>query len=218
MMMKTLSTAAFLRHCCRALLVVVLASSSCVSMVGAADVVLVDFASSESVDETTVIDDPVMGGQSHSYVLKGEDRVIWQGETKIVDFLDAPGFCMLETKGDFSVLGKEHTVGIGFRIDNAKSEFMHPMGLALQNGYKKHGFEVVYLADARERLSDDGQMLELYALWTDFVADAHGQDVPDAPDLDPEHLSTIHVVGLTTYNSHEVGPFSVEILSIVGLE
>jgi Complex I intermediate-associated protein 30 (CIA30) len=178
------------------------------------DVVLASFSDPYSIKMKT-IDDPVMGGSSHSSFILGVNRLVWEGEVETVSFLDAPGFCNLQTadKQDFSIL--KDSTGISFLVSSSGSDFLHPMGLQIENGERtKFGIPVVYWCQGTEIKHLDDDTIEMYAKWEDFTATAYGQDVK-APALTPENLSKTFMVGLTTYLSHQSGPFRLELLSIV---
>merc|ERR1719487_1202039 len=65
----------------------------------------VPIATFDGVKATTLqwepVNDPVMGGQSHSSFKVDTDKRlgVWAGEVKIVPFLKAPGFCNLQSPG-----------------------------------------------------------------------------------------------------------------------
>ncbi|KAJ1634547.1 hypothetical protein T492DRAFT_836759 [Pavlovales sp. CCMP2436] len=44
------------------------------------------------------VDDPVMGGGSESFFRVDAPVGVWEGEVKIVSFLQAPGFCTLRSE------------------------------------------------------------------------------------------------------------------------
>lgn len=74
----------------------VMVSAMLVPVVGK-NVVLATF---DDVEETTLpfvpVNDPVMGGQSHSDFSKSNGVGIFEGEVAVVPFLGSPGFCNLE--------------------------------------------------------------------------------------------------------------------------
>lgn len=161
----------------------------------------------------------VMGGRSASNFTLQDGTLVWDGVVETVPFLNAPGFCNLQTKKtalyDFSVLST--TEGISFWIDAKASQFLHPMGATLSNGRRtSYGIPISYWCPlvevSRRQVGNDhvgsptSTVVELYAPWSDFTAQAYGQPV-DAPPLSPEELQKTVRVGLTTYLSHETGPF-----------
>merc|ERR1711941_262431 len=66
---------------------------------------IVPLATFDGVEATTydweVVNDPVMGGKSHStfQVDKEHEIGLWGGAVEIVPSLDAPGFCNLQAPG-----------------------------------------------------------------------------------------------------------------------
>eukprot|EP00729_Bicosta_minor_P010897 gene10897-11651_t len=63
-------------------------------------VTLLDFSTKQDSYSWVETDDPVMGGQSAgTFTPTDNNTAIFQGTTKIVPFLKAPGFCKATTKG-----------------------------------------------------------------------------------------------------------------------
>ena len=88
--------------------------------------------------EWKLVNDPVMGGVSHStwHINQTMGVAIWNGETKIVPKLHAPGFCEAET-----------TSGDGiFRKANDASGFTHLL-LRVRSTIPYTGFKVSFAAD-----------------------------------------------------------------------
>jgi len=143
-------------------------------------VVISDFTTSSPIEMVTV-NDPVMGGESYSTVEQTEDCLVWEGEVKIVSFLQSPGFCILETeeKGDIPTTDLDGTDGISFYV-RTDSDFM-PMSAVVQTDFKKFGFHVQYSATLKET-SRQENIIELHASWDTFSASIFGRNV-DAPAL-----------------------------------
>jgi len=180
-------------------------------------VVLADFTLPNPLPMITV-NDPVMGGTSHSSVtLRPGEGLVWSGEVNIVSFLGSPGFCILESSGqnDFGTRRLGETDEISFLVKCADS-MLKPMGAQISTGArsKNWGVEVTYTAPLRERVARDG-LVELYAAWSEFRASFRGEDVPDAPPLDKDQLDRAYRVGLSTYQSHKAGSFTLELLQIM---
>lgn len=184
-----------------------------------AEITLVDFSDAKPSMEMQTVDDPVMGGKSSSTCVHEHNALVWEGTVRKVDFLDAPGFCNLRTKGnpDLSILQTTH--GIAFYVRSSSSSFFHPMGINLQNGLRtSRGIPITYSAAAKEVVSTNDGITKLHANWTDFQASAYGQPVKDAPPLDAQGLSRTNQIGMSTYQAHQEGTFHIELLSIVGLK
>merc|ERR1719454_2850989 len=77
-----------------------------------------------------------MGGQSHSTLNINNGIAVWNGETKIVPKLHAPGFCNIKSTSGGGVL----------RIANDASPFTH-MLLRVRSTIKYTGFKVSFAAD-----------------------------------------------------------------------
>jgi len=82
------------------------------------------------------LNDPVMGGQSHSTLNINNGIAVWNGETKIVPKLHAPGFCNVKSTSGGGIL----------RIANDASPFTH-MLLRVRSTIKYTGFKVSFAAD-----------------------------------------------------------------------
>jgi len=185
----------------------------------ASDVTLVNFTDVNPVIEMQTVDDPVMGGKSSSSCHHSAgDCLVWEGTVRKVDFLNAPGFCNLRSKGspDLSVLQNTH--GIAFHVKSGTSKFFHPMGINIQNGLRTaRGIPITYSAPAKEVSGGNDGVVKLHADWTDFTASAYGQPVDNSPPLDANGLSRANQFGMSTYQAHQEGTFHMEILSVVGL-
>merc|ERR1719238_2245336 len=77
-----------------------------------------------------------MGGQSHSTLNINNGIAVWNGETKIVPKLHAPGFCNIKSTSGGGVL----------RIANDASPFTH-MLLRVRSTINYTGFKVSFAAD-----------------------------------------------------------------------
>eukprot|EP00566_Odontella_aurita_P021284 CAMPEP_0113563394 /NCGR_PEP_ID=MMETSP0015_2-20120614/21050_1 /TAXON_ID=2838 /ORGANISM="Odontella" /LENGTH=220 /DNA_ID=CAMNT_0000465381 /DNA_START=18 /DNA_END=680 /DNA_ORIENTATION=- /assembly_acc=CAM_ASM_000160 len=179
------------------------------------NVVIADFTLPDPMSMKTM-NDPVMGGTSHSTAsLHPGEGLVWSGEVNIVSFLRSPGFCILESAGTGKLGPLGNTDGISFEVKGTE-KMLKPMGAQISTGAmsKSWGVEVTFSAPLEERARSDGTV-ELYAPWSDFKAKFRGEDVPDAPLLDAEQLNRAYRVGMSTYQSHKAGPFTVELIKIV---
>lgn len=182
------------------------------------EVKIVDFSDANPSIQMETVDDPVMGGKSHSTCSHEGGALVWKGVVRTVPFLDAPGFCNLQTKDNPNLSVLQTTHGVAFYVRSASSNFFHPMGINLQNGLRtSNGIPISYSAPSTEVVSNKDGTTKLYANWTDFTASAYGQPIKDAPPLDSQGLSRANQLGLSTYQAHQEGRFHMEILSVVGL-
>lgn len=95
----------------------------CVMMTNGAVVEITDFTSSDNVRDMNTVDDPVMGGSSHSTsTLNPSCCLIWEGTVEEVWFLESPGFCILETSGRQSFPGLSTTSGVSFFVSANKGD------------------------------------------------------------------------------------------------
>eukprot|EP00957_Ditylum_brightwellii_P065689 4982391-Ditylum_brightwellii.AAC.1 len=95
----------------------------CVMMANGAVVEITDFTSSDNVRDMNTVDDPVMGGSSHSTsTLNPSCCLIWEGTVEEVWFLESPGFCILETSGRQSFPGLSATSGVSFFVSANKGD------------------------------------------------------------------------------------------------
>ena len=103
---------------------------------------VVPLATFDSKDSKTtwswkILNDPVMGGQSHATLDFVSSIGVWSGTCEIVPKLSAPGFSVIETTNGFGVVG-------GFANDASKSTHL-VMKVKSSVAYK--GFKVSLAAD-----------------------------------------------------------------------
>merc|ERR1719498_1166336 len=103
----------------------------------------VDLVTFDGEDKSTTwtwkdLNDPVMGGQSEStwHINETLGAAVWDGETKIVPSLKAPGFCNAETTNGLGVLTKA----------NDAAGFTHLL-LRVRSTKPYTGFKVSFAAD-----------------------------------------------------------------------
>lgn len=180
-------------------------------------VFIADFTSSAAPNMET-LNDPVMGGESFSsFSLDDGKCLIWEGEVKIVSFLQAPGFCILRTAGRQRFSGLNATSRISFLVldgDGDDDTMLQPMGVIVETGAKStEGYPVTYTSVLSEkRMGKDGTV-ELSAPWSSFVATFRGEKV-NAPSLFPDEINDIYRIGISTYESHKAGTFRVLLKSM----
>ena len=143
----------------------------------------------------------VMGGRSESTAELKDDCLVWEGEVKIVKFLKAPGFCILQNEPTKAMPKLSDTNGISFFV-HPHTDFMS-MSAVAQTDYKKYGFHVQYEAAlepvAGSDSGDDG-LLELHANWANFKPTLMGRNVK-APKLEGDELDKVQVVVSTLHCS-----------------
>lgn len=163
------------------------------------------------------LDDPVMGGKSKSSCHRvSSSWLLWEGTVQDVDFLNAPGFCTVQSSGRHKELFSrlKDTKEISFYVLKSNSVYFRPMGVQINNRLKTAlRIPITYWAQLQEQQTDDAAVVRLYAEWKDFTAMIYGHNVP-APPLDSEELSTVDRIAMTTYFGHQAGDFSLKILAI----
>lgn len=162
------------------------------------------------------INDPVMGGSSHSSQEQNDGYLFWHGQVKDVWFLQAPGFCILRTAGKQSFpsnLGDY--AGISYIVSDS-TKMLLPMSAQLMNGVRSEflSVPVTYHADLTVlEVPNEPDKIELFAPWSAFTGMFRGQNVT-APPLTKELLSKTNQIGLSTYSSHKAGRFQVDLFQI----
>lgn len=161
------------------------------------------------------VNDPVMGGKSHSNFTVDEKRHVgvWIGEVEIVPFLKSPGFCNLQSPGlyktaDFPDLSS--TDGIVVRARETDMHGLVKFNAMLMSKGAKHLFKSgVYSAN----FTLTTEMADLFVPWSAFECTWRGQKVSWCPELKTQ-LKEITSVGLGTFFPGTAGPFNVEIEGI----
>jgi len=162
------------------------------------------------------INDPVMGGSSHSSQEQKEGYLCWHGQQKVVWFLQKPGFCILRTAGKQSFpsnLGDYS--GISYIVSDT-TKMLLPMSAHIMNGVRSEvlSVPVTYHAELTAfEVPNEPDKIELFAPWSAFTGMFRGQNVT-APPLTKELLSKTNQVGLSTYSSHKAGHFEVDLFQI----
>jgi len=174
------------------------------------NILLVSFDSDSTLQPWTTVNDPVMGGKSTSTITVRSGVGVWEGEVKVVDSLQAPGFCTLRTDNldekpfpdstgttYFTVRMEEAS---GLPVETFKAE-IRATGVT--------DSQLMYQA----KLSDEyccGTRCQVP--WSAFELSWRGQEV-DGPALS-ENLDKITTIGLGT--SGTAGEFSLSINSFSG--
>ena len=135
-----------------------------------------------------------MGGRSESTAEQKDDCIVWEGEVKVVSFLQSPGFCILQNEPTTSIAPLSDTSGISFLVHSG-TNYMK-MSAVAQTDYKKFGFFVQYEAPLKQVATSEDGMIELHAEWGNFKPTLMGRDV-EAPKLEGDELDKIQVVAST---------------------
>jgi len=170
-----------------------------------------DGAAGTSFDWETV-DDPVMGGRSHSMIDLESGEARWHGTVAIVPFLKAPGFCTIRTsdaKAKFNDV--RGTQNFKMMARNAKNSTITKFSLSLEtkggrNMFKQGTYEGEVTVPAT------GEWIEVKANWQSFNLTWRGERIK-GPAIETQ-LGEIEQVGLTTYFPGPAGNFSLEIKSM----
>ena len=165
------------------------------------------------------VDDPVMGGQSHSaFELDGKNNAgHWTGEVKIVPFLKAPGFCTLQTQGSNSFQDVSGTKAFHLRARNqatAKGALTR-FALQLETKGGKSGFKTgTYTGNIT--IPATGKWVDVSADWDSFDLTWRGERI-SGPKLTTQ-LDQITQVGLgSSFSPAQAGPFDPEIQDMYAL-
>jgi len=186
--------------------------------------IITDFTQPNALEMTTV-NDPVMGGTSFSKCAIEDGALVWKGEVQIVSFLNAPGFCILETanSAEFPSAILAEGLQLCFLIDtsSADSKILDPMSVQISTGSsadrneRKGATTYTGLLQQSDTKREDGLTEFCVPLNSDsFKATWRGQPVDTAPALSKDVLLASTQLGLSTYSSGKAGPFYVKLMSI----
>lgn len=160
-----------------------------------------------------VVDDPVMGGQSHSTLdvpTAGSAR--WHGQVKIVPFLKAPGFCTIKTDGFRARFPDvSGTSRFKLRVRNAKGSALTRFALQLETKGGRTAFKQgTYSGNVT--VPATGEWVDATASWADFELTWRGEPIK-GPKL-TNQLAEIEQIGISTYFPGSTGAFDLEIKSL----
>lgn len=179
---------------------------------------IVDFSVPNPALKMKTVNDPVMGGKSVSSCSIKDGGLLWKGEVKIVPFLNAPGFCNLETTsfpaGKLLALGKNK---LCFLIDPEKSSLLSPMSVRLSSGSKWFRGGGSYAAELKESSTERDDGLAEYCAALDkssFQSSWRGQVNKEDPPLDKEFLKKVSQMSLSTYSSKKTGKFAMQLIKV----
>lgn len=160
----------------------------------------------------TVVDDPVMGGQSRSHLsTDAANRAArWYGQVKIVPFLKSPGFCTFRTR-EFKFPDVSGTSGIHMRIRNNFTGGLSRFVFQLRTKDGRSGVKQgTYSGNVTVPVSSAGQeWIDVSTNWNDFDLTWRGQKIY-GPKLS-DQLDQIQSIGLSTFFPGTVGKFDLEV-------
>jgi len=183
---------------------------------------VVPLATFDGADKTTfdwqTVNDPVMGGQSHSEFKLDSDneRGVWVGAVEIVPFLHAPGFCNLQAPGyGQKAVFNDISGAKGIVVDAAQTNstgLTHFNTMLTTSGAVKFYKQGVYIANMTLSSELKRQVVPL----SSFVCTWRGEDIKWCPPIESQ-LDKITNIGIGTAFPGKAGSFEV-MLSFVGAE
>jgi hypothetical protein len=163
------------------------------------------------------LNDPVMGGVSHSSFYEGETSGIWKGKVEIVPFLKKPGFCTLRSAGHGKetdeLLDLSNSDGIIVRAAAAKGSGLKDFRVTLSTEGAGRGMmsHVMYSADftVTEDIADH------FVSWKEFSCSYHGKNMDWFCPKIYHELEKVNQLGIMThYPLDEPTEFELELASI----
>jgi hypothetical protein len=164
----------------------------------------------------TTVNDPVMGGVSHSSFFEGDSNGIWKGKVELVPRLQKPGFCSLRTPGLYETPEKPYDLsnsdGIVVRAAASKDGLKNfRVTLSTEGAGRGMLSHVQYSAEftATEEMADH------FVSWHDFKCSHHGRDMDWFCPRIYHELERVNSVGISThYPLEEPIAFQLELASI----
>ena len=158
----------------------------------------------------TVVDDPVMGGKSHSTFHTSALTGIWEGLVNIVPFLHSPGFCTIRTSSDATFPDVSGTSKLKVLVRNNVTSKLTEFSLQLQTkGGVVNGRQGTYSGNVT--VPNTGKWVEVSAEWSQFAFEWRGEQMKGPKLVD--QLNQIEQLGLSTYFPGKVGTFDLDIKS-----
>lgn len=156
------------------------------------------------------VDDPVMGGKSHSQLTAASvpgGTARWYGQVAIVPFLHAPGFCTITTdNATFADVSGTEFFKMYAR-NNATSELDRFMLQLETKGGRTVFKQGTY--NGNVTIPATGEWVEVHSQWSDFILTWRGEHI-NGPKLTSQ-LDQIESVGLSTAFPGKPGTFDLEI-------
>jgi hypothetical protein len=176
----------------------------------AAPVTLLAFDGSPAAASTLVpMDDPVMGGQSHSAFSIQHRLGVWEGQVDLVPFLGKPGFCTARARTKTSLAGR---AGIQIVARNAGGELTNFELHLGTSGSRVAGREGTFVANFALARSEAAHTV--FLPWSRFVLSFRGQPLHGGPALEDE-LDSVLRVSLGTHGV--AGKFRLELTSVAAV-
>jgi hypothetical protein len=176
----------------------------------AAPVTLLAFDGSPAAASSLVpMDDPVMGGQSHSAFSVQHRLGVWEGEVDVVSFLGKPGFCTARARTKTSLAGR---AGIEIVARNAGGELTNFELHLGTSGSRVAGREGTFVANFELTRSEAAHTV--FLPWSRFVLSFRGQPLHGGPALEDE-LGSVLRVSLGTHGV--AGKFRLELASVAAV-
>lgn len=175
------------------------------------DIPLVTFDGSDPATTYTfeTVDDPVMGGKSHSKWSSLNSVGTWGGKVAIVPFLHSPGFCTIRTTSGPQFANVTGTTKLKLLARNNATSNLQQFSLQLmtKGGVAPDGRQGTY--SGAVTVPNTGEWVAVEAKWEDFELQWRGEHVK-GPSL-THQLDQLTQLGLSTFFPGKVGTFSLEI-------
>jgi len=175
-----------------------------------------DGAASTTLD-WVAINDPVMGGKSTSTFSVDSTRGlgVWTGVVAIVPFLQAPGFCNLQSPDlgkTIKVADLSSASGIVLRARETNASGLKHFNVQLMSpGTHRSFVPATYTANVTLSTTMDDH----FVAWSAFACQQQGQPVSYCPELTTQ-LAQINGVVVGTAYPGEPGDFTLELESMRG--
>jgi len=169
----------------------------------------IDLASFDSSSDLKwgVVDDPVMGGKSKSYLDTTNNVGHWYGNVAIVPFLKSPGFCTIRT-GFQQFPDVSGTTELKMYVRNNATSKLEMFMLQLETKDGRSGLKQgTYSGNVT--IPATGKWVEVSSRWTDFELTWRGEKITGPPMT--SQLDQIMQIGLSTFFPGKAGPFDLEI-------
>jgi len=159
------------------------------------------------------VDDPVMGGQSHSFLAKDQAHkaLRWHGHVAMVPFLKSPGFCTFRSEQS-RFPDASGTDGIHMRVRNNLTLGLSRFKFQLETKGGRSGFKQGTYSGNVTVQASGSRFVDVSARWADFDLTWRGERI-SGPAL-TDQLDQIESIGLSTFFPGKVGDFDLELESI----
>jgi len=155
-----------------------------------------------------VVDDPVMGGKSHSQ-LQVNKTAHWFGQVAIVPFLHAPGFCTIKTDGLNKFPNVEGTSLFKMYAKNNATSQLEEFSLQVETKGGRSGLKQGTYA-GNITVPANGAWTEVSSKWDNFQLTWRGEPIT-GPAMGSQ-LDQIEQIGVSTFFPGKAGTFDLEIM------